>query len=239
MKIYIGTSGWSYYHWREVFYPEDLKSEEMLAFYSKYFETVEINSSFYHLPKEKTFENWFKKVPKDFLFSLKVWRRITHLKKLNNIREDMQTFWSRCLALKNKLGHLLFQFPSSFKKNNQKLEKFLRDLRKIIGEEQRASFEFRNKTWFSSDIYKILKKYNFALCFADSPCYPYEEVITADYIYIRLHGHEVLYASKYTKEQLKKYAKKIKKWNRETYIYFDNDAYGYAVENAKEMKSFV
>ncbi|MFN3301485.1 MAG: DUF72 domain-containing protein [Patescibacteria group bacterium] len=240
-KIYIGTSGWNYYHWKGIFYPENLKSDELLSYYAQNFSTVEINSSFYHLPREKTFKNWQEKVPKNFLFSVKVWRRITHLKKINKVEDDLKTFWQRCLALKEKLGPLLFQFPPSFKANIEKFEKFCKFFRKLVGEEK-ATFEFRNQSWFSLKIYKILKKYNLALCWADTPCYPYQEIVTADYLYLRLHGHEKLYASKYTKKQLQEYALKIKKFlkkGKEAYVYFDNDAYGYAVENAKELKKIL
>lgn len=241
-KIFIGTSGWNYYHWKGVFYPQDLKSSELLSYYTKYFSTVEINSSFYHLPRETTFLNWQEKVPQNFLFSIKVWRRITHLKKLNQIEEDLKTFWQRCLVLKEKLGPLLFQFPPSFKNNKKRLEKFCKNFRKLVGEDQPAGFEFRHQSWFDKSIYKILKNYNLALCWADTPCYPYQEVVTADYLYLRLHGHQQLYASKYTKKQLEDYAKKINKFlktGESVYVYFDNDAYGYAVENALELKNLL
>ena len=250
-RIFIGTSGWNYWHWKNVFYPENLKSEELLPYYAKYFSTVEINSSFYHLPREKTFLNWQEKVPKNFLFSVKVWRRITHLKKLKDIKDDLKTFWQRALALGEKLGPLLFQFPPSFKadkitiKRLEELGKFIR--RNFWSNSDRIkkepiAFEFRHQSWFSEKIYKILKKYNFSLCWADTPYYPYQEVITADYVYLRLHGHEKLYASKYTEKQLKDYAKKIKelvKNKKIVYCYFDNDAYGYAIENALELKEIL
>lgn len=238
-KIYIGTSGWNYWHWQGVFYPENLKSQDLLSYYAKYFSTVEINSSFYHLPREITFNHWREKVPNDFLFSVKVWRKITHLKKLNRVKEDFKIFWQRVLVLKEKLGPLLFQFPPSFRVNHLKLENFCQDFLKIVNQNQPVSFEFRHQSWFSETIYKILKKYNFALCWADTPCYPYKEVITANYLYLRLHGHNKLYASKYSQTQLREYSKKIKKFLKKgkvVYVYFDNDAYGYAIENALELK---
>ncbi|MCX7779126.1 MAG: DUF72 domain-containing protein [Patescibacteria group bacterium] len=241
-KILIGTSGWNYFHWRRIFYPVNLNSQELLSYYAQHLSTVEINSSFYHLPQEKTFLHWREKVPKNFLFSVKVWRRITHLKKLNQTEDDLKTFWQRSLVLKEKLGPLLFQFPPSFKLNQIRFKKFCQFLRKLVGKNQKASFEFRNESWFSSEVYKILRKYNFALCWADAPCYPYKEVVTADYLYLRLHGHEQLYASKYTKRQLEAYAKKIKEFFKKgkmIYVYFDNDAYGYAIENALELKKLL
>lgn len=250
-KIYIGTSGWAYKHWQEVFYPEDLKSQEMLSFYSQYFQTVEINSSFYHLPRKTTFNNWQEKVPDNFLFAVKVWRRITHLKKLKDIKEDLEVFFERVTALGEKLGPLLFQFPPSFqatKINVERLEKLIQSVYKYPWPslckftKRHYALEFRHPSWFSELIYSILKKYNFALCWADTPNYPYKEVITADYVYIRLHGHEQLYASKYTKKQLSDYAKKIRKIANEgktVYVYFDNDAYGYAIQNALELKEML
>ncbi len=250
-RIYIGTSGWNYGHWQGIFYPEDIKSHDLLSYYSRYFSTVEINSSFYHLPRETTFSNWRKKVPKDFLFSVKVWRRITHLKKLNKIEDDLKIFWQRCMILKEKLGPLLFQFPPSFqatKENIKRLENLSKFIRANLRLNPRQSagrhsaLEFRHQSWFDESIYKILKKYNLALCWADTPCYPYQEVVTTNYVYFRLHGHEQLYASKYTKTQLQDYAQKIKKCLKkgfDVFIYFDNDFAGHAVENAKTLKTLV
>jgi uncharacterized protein YecE (DUF72 family) len=105
-----------------------------------------------------------------------------------------------------------------------------------------CAFEFRHQSWFNKKVYQILKKYNLALCWADTPYYPYKEIVTADYVYIRLHGHTELYASKYTKKQLKDYAQKIKKLvqqGKTVYVYFDNDAFGYAIENAKELNDLI
>lgn len=238
-KIFIGTSGWQYYHWRGTFYPENLPTKDWLKYYSQHFQTAEINSSFYHLPRETTFKNWANKTPESFLFAVKVWRRITHLKKLKNIQEDFKTFYERALALGEKFGPLLFQFPPNFKINLEKLENLGRLIRKI-DKEKHCSFEFRNQSWFTNKVYQILEKYNLALCWADTPCYPYEEIITADYVYIRLHGHTDLYASKYTKKQLMDYVQKIKKLadkGKTIYVYFDNDAFGHAIENAQELRN--
>jgi uncharacterized protein YecE (DUF72 family) len=247
-KIYIGTSGWQYYHWRSIFYPENLPSKDWLTYYSQNFKTVEINSSFYHLPRKKTFENWASKVPENFLFAVKVWRRITHLKKLKNVKEDFKNFFERSESLKEKFGPLLFQFPPSFKateNNVKKLKdflKFIRENKSLNLKDKHLAFEFRHQSWFNKKIYQLLKSYNTALCWADTPYYPYEEVVTADYVYIRLHGHTKLYASKYSKEELKNYAKKIKKLIKEgktVYVYFDNDAFGYAIQNALELNSLI
>jgi len=241
MKIYIGTSGWTYYHWRKIFYPSNLKSENFLNFYAQHFNTVEINSSFYHLPRAKTFKNWHKKTPSNFLFSVKVWRRITHLKKLKNVKSDFKLFFNRAESLKEKFGPLLFQFPANFratKENIKRLVLFLKFVRNREKIKAHLSFEFRHLSWFNNQIYNLLRRYNIALCWADTPKYPYEEEITADYLYLRLHGHEVLYASKYSRKQIKSYAEKIERLPKKiknVYVYFDNDFHGYALKNAREL----
>ena len=157
----------------------------------------------------------------------------------------------RVSFLKEKLGPLLFQFPSNFQATKENIKR-LRQFGQFIREHSRShsckfakghfAIEFRHESWFNEKVYQILKKYNLALCWADTPCYPYEEIVTADYVYLRLHGHTELYASKYTKKQLKDYVQKIKKLIQEgkvVYAYFDNDAFGHAIENAIEMTDLI
>lgn len=249
-KIYIGTSGYSYPHWTSVFYPEDLPSGKWLEFYAQHFSTVELNVTFYRLPQEKTFEGWYRRTPKDFLFVVKGSRFITHVKKLANCQEPLDLLMSRAKLLKEKLGIILWQLPPSFKIDIQRLEEFLKLLR-AQSPELRASFEFRHQSWFCQEVYDLLKKYKAALCIADSPrlrspsfggqaYWPYSEEITADFIYLRFHGGKELYGSNYSDRELKEWAKKIKKWekkNLDIYTYFNNDAYGYAVANAKTLKN--
>ena len=240
-QFYIGTSGWSYQHWRGNFYPLKLKPADWLVYYTKHFQTVEVNSCFYHLPKESTFVNWAKKTPSDFVFSLKVWRRITHFKRIKDITNDLKVFLNRCKGLGKKFGPLLFQFPPNFKRQTNRLRSLAKILRKLDLQKPIA-FEFRHPTWFNPEVYQILKQYNLSLCWADTPIYPYVEEITADYVYLRLHGHEQLYSSKYAKKQLKDYAQKTRKLlkqGRDVYIYFDNDAVGNAVVDAQELKKLL
>lgn len=239
-KVFVGTSGWSYEHWKGPFYPANLANKDFLEFYTKKFSTVEINSSFYHLPKEQTFKNWRDKTPKDFLFSVKVSRFITHQKKLKDVKEPWQLFWQRVKFLKEKLGPILFQLPPNFKSNSERLKNFL----KILPKKQAFTFEFRHESWFCEEIYKILATYNSALTISDTPSYPYFEVITADFTYLRLHGHERLYTSNYQDKYLKKLSQKIKNWLRtcklkKVFVYFDNDAFGYAPKNALKLKEFL
>lgn len=234
----IGTSGWSYHHWQGLFYPQNLPSGRWLEYYCQHFDTAELNSTFYHLPKPQTFTNWYQRTPENFLFSVKASRFISHILKLNGAREPLATFIDNALGLKEKLGPVLFQLPPNFTLDLERLEKFL----KILPTDQRVAFEFRHESWFCSEVYKLLKKNNVALVFSDTPNYPLVFETTTDFVYIRLHGHEILYASKYSKNELRKWVAKIKTWledGLDVYVYFDNDAEANAIRNATELKELL
>ncbi len=237
-KNFIGTSGFSYSHWKGVFYPEDLPSSKFLEFYAKNFDTVEMNSTFYHTPRDSTIRNWIEKTPENFVFSVKTSKFITHIKRLKDSGGSVEKFLQKAELFGKKLGVILFQLPPSLKKDAVLLSEFIGTLDKS----KKYAFEFRHKTWLSEDVYEILKKNNIAFCISDTPRYPYAEVITADFSYVRLHGHTKLYASEYTKEQLIHYAELISENNKKGisfYVYFDNDFYGYAVKNALELKNLI
>ncbi|MBZ9572699.1 DUF72 domain-containing protein [Patescibacteria group bacterium] len=246
-EIFIGTSGWVYGHWEGVFYPEDLSSKDKLKYFSKYFKTTEVNYSFYHLPRPTTYQNWYNQTPEDFLFAIKASRFITHIKRLKGVKEPWKIFLKNALNLKEKLGPILFQSPPSFQatpENIKRLKKFIRDIcGQIRGNSRlRFAFEFRHKSWCEEKIYNLLKKYNIAWVIADSSRYPKAEAVTANFIYIRMHGSKALFSSKYTKKELRDLAQKIKKWLKEekdVYCYFNNDASGYAVENGKQLLNFL
>lgn len=237
--IHIGTSGWSYNHWAGRFYPEDLKKNKWLDYYSKEFSTVEINSSFYHLPKLQTFINWGKNTGDDFLFSVKVSRYITHIKRLVDCGDAFDRLLTAAVkGLGKKLGPFLFQLPPNLKKDRLRLKNFL----KILPKNYKFAFEFRNENWFTKDIYDLLENYGFAVVISSSPRFPYMEKITADFCYIRMHGPGDLYSSCYLRDELEKIAVLIKKnlkKNIENYVYFNNDAQAYAVENARTLLKMV
>jgi uncharacterized protein YecE (DUF72 family) len=240
--VRIGTSGWSYNHWIDVFYPPDLKSSEWLGYYSRYFDTVELNVTFYRTLPETTFLGWYQKIPADFMFAVKGSRFITHVKKLKIDQESLELFFGRAKLLKEKLGVVLWQLPPNFQANCERLEEFLKLTKKFTKSSIRQTFEFRHESWFNNDIYKVLEKYNAALCIADSKKFPCVEVITADFVYLRFHGRGSLYASKYKEKELEAWVQKIKNWQdqgKDIYAYFNNDAYGYAVEGALYLKGVV
>ncbi|ADQ05862.1 protein of unknown function DUF72 [Caldicellulosiruptor hydrothermalis 108] len=239
-KIYIGTSGFSYSHWKGIFYPENLPSAKRFEFYTTYFQTTEINSSFYRLPQEKIILNWYSSSPDSFVFSLKAPRTITHIKRFCEVEEEWNKFKNRIKLLKGKLGPILLQLPPSFKAEDENLRRILKFL---DGKENfKFAIEFRHKSWCSEGIYDILKNKNIAWVIADSSRYPKAKIITANFTYIRLHGPKEMFASCYSDDDLKNLANDIKEYSKaceEIYVYFNNDFNGYAVKNAKTLMDIV
>ena len=254
-NIRIGTSGWHYDHWQGRFYPADLPKNKWLDFYAQHFDTVEINNTFYHLPKAQTFQNWHKQVPQSFLFAVKANRYITHIKKLKDPQDSLNLFFERASLLKDNLGPVLYQLPPNFHKDLDRLRTFLL----ALPERRIAVFEFRHASWFSDDTYTLLKDFNAAFCIHDLPCaQPRPEhgqrggaglpaclppkVITSDTIYLRFHGTTGRYAGNYTERHLRSCADWLKehlKGITALYAYFNNDANAYAVTNAIELKKIL
>lgn len=235
-EIHIGTSGWNYDHWREAFYPQGCPKSKWLQFYAEHYRTVELNASFYRLPKPQTFETWRKKTPANFLWAVKANRYITHIKRIKDVREPLERFFSAADLLREKLGPILFQLPPSLSFDETVLSGFC----KTLFGNHRYVLEVRHPSWADHRALGILKDHNIALCISDTAGrYPYIEEDTAGFIYIRLHGSKTLYTSEYTEEELRAYAGKIKGWSKDTYVYFDNDYNGYAVKNARRLKEIL
>ena len=235
-QIHIGTSGWTYDHWSGVFYPKDCPKTKWLEFYTEHYGTVELNASFYRLPKPQTFENWRKRTPDNFLWAVKASRYITHIKRVKDVEEPLERFYGSVALLKEKLGPILFQLPPSLSFDEAVLSNFCHCLKANL----RYALEVRHPSWAQEKAIDILKDNNIALCISDTAGrYPYIEEDTAAFIYIRLHGSRKLYASEYTEEELETYARKIRRWSKDTYLYFDNDYAGYAIKNAKGLKEIL
>jgi uncharacterized protein YecE (DUF72 family) len=235
-KIFIGTSGWNYKHWKENFYPKDTPQKDWLKFYAEKLDTVEINNSFYHLPKEKTFESWKEIVGKNFVYSVKASRYITHMKKLHECRDSVKTFLDRAKILDNKLGPILFQLPPYLQFDYDKLNDFLNTLPK----KYKYTIEFRHKSWWKDETYELLKKKNIAFCIYELGKKVSPEDVTADFAYIRFHGPSGKYKGNYHSQTFKKWVKKFKSWEaKEIYCYFDNDEKGYAAKNALRLKEIL
>ena len=241
-KLFIGTSGFSYSHWEnDVFYPKGLSRVKQLEYFTKHFDTVELNNPFYRLPQDKTFLNWQKRTSPGFIFAVKVSRFITHVKKLNQCMTPWQTFLERALNLGPKLGPFLFQFPPNWRENLDRFKDFVEMIEKN-NSKFRFAFEFRHPSWFSPKVYQFFRKYkNLSLCLIDSPDWPITEEITGDFVYIRMHGRKILYGSNYSTKELKQLADRIKKYLKQgldVYCYFNNDASGFATKNAKQLLKF-
>ncbi len=235
-KIHIGTSGWTYDHWREVFYPKDCPKAKWLDFYTRHYGTVELNASFYRLPKPQTFENWRERTPDNFLWAVKANRYITHIKRLKDPEEPLERFFGSADALKEKLGPILIQLPPSLSFDEAVLSNFCQHLKGNY----RYALEVRHPSWAQERVIEILRDNNIAFCISDSAGrYPYIEEDTATFIYVRLHGSRKLYGSEYSEEELQTYARKIRDWSKDTYLYFDNDYAGYAIKNAIRLKEIL
>lgn len=243
-RLLVGTSGWTYASWRGPFYPRSLPSRLYLEFYAKEFSTTEVNYSFYHLPRPSTYEKWASQVPDHFVFALKASRFITHVKRLVDVEEAWATFVQNALVLGPHLGPILLQFPPSFRCNRRTLTGFLRVAQRAAPASHplRLTFEFRHDSWFGEEIYALLRQHDAALCIADSPGYPRHDRVTADFVYVRFHGRTELFASEYTEQELTEEATRIRRYLRDgldVYVYFNNDALGHAVQNAKALTSLV
>lgn len=241
-RCLIGTSGWTYPDWRGTFYPEDLPSWDYLAFYAREFPTAEVNYSFYHLPKPATYAKWAAQVPDEFIFSVKASRLITHTKRLRGVTEAWRTFVGNARALGAHLGPILLQFPSSFRCDRQRLGAFL-DKASAAGDRPlRLVFEFRHESWFTEEVYRLLRRHGAALCIADSPSYPRRDVLTADFAYLRFHGRKTLFVSSYAKAELAEEAAAIRRYLKDgldVFVYFNNTAGGHAIENARTLRELV
>jgi uncharacterized protein YecE (DUF72 family) len=241
-KFHIGTSGWNYKHWKGRFYPADLKEKEWLSYYSKHFDITEINSSFYHMPTEKTVLNWAATVKKKFMFCPKISRYITHMKKLNDPEEPVEYFFKVFDHMHDHLGPVLVQLPRMVTFKPEKTEHFYSLLRDRY-REYAFAMEIRHDSWLTKESIDLMKKYNMSFVISQSGGYfPYEELVTAKDIYVRFHGPTSLYSSNYTDAMLKKYAKMFTKWIKDGHVvwaFFNNDVPDHAPRNALRLKEIM
>lgn len=236
-KIHIGTSGWSYKHWRGTFYPQELKVKDHFSYYLKNFNTVEINATFYRLPAAATFLNWKKMVPSDFIYVIKASRYITHIKKMHDPAESLAGFMDHVKELGSNLGPILFQLPPFMKCNVPLLERFIA----ALPQKYRYVFEFRNSDWYRAEVYAVLKKHNCAFCIYELAGHMAPFEVTADFVYLRLHGPGNKYQGSYSDQALQKWAGECLKWSqtKQVFVYFDNDQNAYAAFNALKLSELI
>ena len=238
MKWNIGCSGFSYKEWKEVFYPSKLPSREWFRYYSSRFSTLELNFTFYRFPRVPLLQNWYEKSPGNFSFAVKAPRLITHYKQLNDCERYLTDFYTVCReGLKEKLGPLLFQFPSRFIYTKENLQRIVANMNPSFIN----TVEFRHASWWDKKVYAVLKKHNIIFCGMSYPGLPDDVTRTTDTIYYRFHGLEKLYYSTYDEVVLRKTADAIlqQKNVKEVYCYFNNTAESGAIENAFWLEEYI
>jgi uncharacterized protein YecE (DUF72 family) len=236
--VRIGTSGWHYKHWIGTFYPPETAASGMLSYYSEQFSTVELNNSFYHLPKAPAMKVWRDTTPKDFVFAVKGSRFLTHMKKLKDAEQGLDRFLDAIEVLGRKLGPILFQLPPNWELNLDRLEEFLA----LAPRRHRYAFEFRNATWHVAPVYELLARHNIAYCAFHLAGEHSPVELTADFAYVRLHGPKGKYQGRYSQGALRDWSARIRDWQRRLaaiYFYFDNDEEGYAASDALRLKSLI
>ena len=236
--VHVGCSGWNYRHWREIFYPKGLPVSRWFSFYAENFDTVEINNSFYMLPKPETFDKWRSQAPEGFVYAVKANRFITQAKKLKDCEEPLERMMPAVRCLGDRLGPLLFQLPPRLKFNPERLESFL----SILPKDVTNVFEFREPSWYVPETFDLLERHGASLCVHDMPGSTSERVAIGPAAYLRFHGTEGKYVGRYSDERLQSWADWLvgqARSGREAWAYFNNDIFGHAIEDALTLKSMV
>lgn len=230
----VGTSGWVYPHWKGLFYPQGLSQSAWFQYYTRYFDTVEINNTFYRLPGQKTFDVWREQAPPGFLYAVKANRYLTHIRRLQNCTEPLIRFLDRTRRLGEHLGPILYQLPPRWKPNVARLAAFL----DLLPPDLVHVFEFRDPRWFTEPVFELLRQHRVGFCLYHMPTQETPHVVTAPVIYIRFHGMGMLYGGSYPDPILAQWATRIHAWTRaghQVYAYFNNDAHAHAVHNARRL----
>lgn len=238
-RAYIGTSGWNYDSWRGDFY-RDLSRKDWLRFCAAHFTGIEVNATFYRLQSLDTFRRWRDETPGDFRFAIKGNRFLTHNKKLADPLPAIRIERERAKGMGKKLAAVVWQLPARFHKNMERLHGFARALKSWRS--VRHAIEFRHDSWFDAEVAGCLRAHRLAVCQSDAADWPLWDAVTTDMVYVRLHGHDVTYASSYSDNELAQWAQRVRRWlkeNRDVHIYFDNDAFGAAPKNALELIGLV
>lgn len=234
-QVRIGTSGWSYPHWRERFYPGTVRVKDRFAYYTSQFDTVEINGSFYRLPSETSVAAWAEQAPPGFVFAWKASRFITQAKKLKDVDQSVDLVFGRMAPLGRALGPALFQLPPQLKLDLDRLGGFL----KRLPRDRRVAIEFRHASWYEAATFRLLHDHDVALCISDHHDAPAPWEATASFAYVRGHGPGGRYVGHYPLRELDRWAAEIGSWagaGHDVYAYFDNDIDGAAPTDARLLR---
>lgn len=232
--LHIGTCGWAYAHWIGPFYPPGCRKNQQLEWYAQRFDSVELDATFYGLPKPGALAAWRDNTPEDFVFACKASRYLTHYKKLLHPEPALGRLLEALEVLDGKLGPVLFQLPPRWRANPQRLRDFLA----VLPQRHRYVFEFRDPSWFCESIFALLEARGAACCAHDFGGRQAPIRLTADFAYIRLHGPQAAYRGSYGDAALAAWARRIRRWRAEgrvVYCYFDNDEQAYAARDAQRL----
>lgn len=236
-RLLVGTSGYSYPHWRGVLYPEGLPQRSWLERYAQVFPAVELNVTFYRLPSADTFRDWAARTPPAFRFGLKGSRLVTHYRRLAECDEAVGEFLDHACGLSEKLESVLWQLPPTLPADRALLAGFCELLsRQTV--RARHAFEFRHESWFAPETYATLEQYSHALCVADAPSRAPIERVTAPFVYVRLHAGAERDDGGYSERELVSWGERARAWLAEgldVYAFFNNDAEGCAVRDAQRL----
>lgn len=244
-KAYIGTSGWSYGDWAGRFYPAEVRKKDWFGYFARHFSTVELNATFYRLFPESTFEGWGNKAPKGFTYAVKMWRQVTHRKRLKNAGDQTQGVLERAALLGRHLGPVLVQLPPGLHRDDERLADYievLKEARRKIGKRFQFVVEFRHKSWLEDAVFSLLNRNHIALCLPDGLVSDVPKISTSYFTYVRFHGREDTYRTLYTESMLAEWAR----WMREqladgidVYAYFNNDYHAHAIQNARQLRKML
>ena len=236
---HIGCSGWNYPHWREIVYPRGLPARRWLEHYATLFDTVEVNTTFYRLANPQAVARWVAETPPGFVFAVKASRYMTHMKRLTDLEQGLERFYAAIqpLVASPKLGPVLWQFPPNFKRDEERLANAL-----AILPEGRHAFEFRDRSWFTEDVFELLRAYGAALAYGDHPERPWQPLeLTADWTFVRFHYGRRGRRGNYSETELREWADRLSavREQAEVFAYFNNDWEGFAVRNATRLKQLM
>lgn len=239
MAVFVGTSGWTYKHWGRTFYADRPRGTDLLEHYAGEFDTVEINATFYRLPRQEYVIGWRKRVPDGFRFAVKGSRFLTHIQRLNVDKDSVRVFFERARLLRDKCGPILWQLPPNFHADPERLDRFLR----LVPRRFRHAVEFRHLSWYEHpDTIDLLRRHGAALVWLSSMAMPPETTLTADFVYLRFHGLEGGFAHDYTRAELRPWAQacaNAAKRGIDVHAYFNNDSNTRAPGNAREFRAMV
>lgn len=236
--VRIGTSGWTYRHWRGTFYPAGLKHAAELEHYASRFDCAEINGSFYRLPTEAAVTAWRERAPPGFIYAWKAPRYLTHYRRLKDASESVALIYDRLSGLGEKRGPALFQLPPQLKRDDQRLSDFL----PLLSGRGRSVFEFRDSSWYAPEIFALLGRHDVALCVSDHAAAPAPWIATASFAYVRGHGPGGRYYGSYDAESLSRWAEHGEEWlseGRDVFCFFDNDIDAAAPADALRLRDLL